>query len=194
MFFKNSLNYFNQFFFFISKQIKNFYLNSKIYNKKISKISNKILEYKPSPSLLDCLIKYEKKKIKIEDLYLNSVWSNKELAEKDYKNMKLIIGDSSIPVLRALGNPRYDMVMKTVDEFTKEHQLSVLSRNNRIIIGSSHKEDDEFLIPVLIKMMNTHQDLKILYAPHEPSNSEIKRIQSAFSEFGLEATVFGTPA
>ena len=87
MFFKNSLNYFSQFFFFISNQIKNFYLNSKIYNKKISKISNKSLEYKPSPSLLDCLIKYEKKKIKIEDLYLNSVWTNKNLSEKDYNNL-----------------------------------------------------------------------------------------------------------
>ena len=87
MFFKNSLNYFSQFFFFISNQIKNIYLNSKIYNKKISKISNKSLEYKPSPSLLDCLIKYEKKKIKIEDLYLNSVWTNKNLSEKDYNNL-----------------------------------------------------------------------------------------------------------
>ena len=87
MFFKNSSNYFGQFFFFISNYIKNFYLNSNIYNKKISKIPNRIIEYKPSPSLLDCLIKYEKKKIKIEDLYLNSVWSNKDLAEKDYKNL-----------------------------------------------------------------------------------------------------------
>jgi len=87
MFFKNSSNYFGQFFFFISNYIKNFYLNSNIYNKKISKIPNRIIEYKPNPSLLDCLIKYEKKKIKIEDLYLNSVWSNKNLAEKDYKNL-----------------------------------------------------------------------------------------------------------
>ena len=87
MFFKNSLNYFSQFFFFISNQIKNFYLNSKIYNKKISKISNKSLEYKPSPSLLDCLIKYEKKKIKIEDLYLNSLWSNKDLTDNDHRNL-----------------------------------------------------------------------------------------------------------
>ncbi|SVC25066.1 uncharacterized protein METZ01_LOCUS277920, partial [marine metagenome] len=87
MFFKNSLNYFNQFFFFLFSHIKNFYLNSKIYNKKISKISNKSLEYKPSPSLLDCLIKYEKKKIKIEDLYLNSVWTNENLSEKDYNNL-----------------------------------------------------------------------------------------------------------
>ena len=87
MFFKNSSNYFGQFFFFISNYIKNFYLNSNIYNKKISKIPNRSIEYKPSPNLLDCLIKYEKKKIKIEDLYLNSVWSNKDLAEKDYKNL-----------------------------------------------------------------------------------------------------------
>jgi len=87
MFFKNSLNYFNQFFFFIFSQIRNFYLSSKIYNRKISKTSEKSLEYKPNPSLLDCLIKYEKKKIKIEDLYLNSVWANKNLLEKDYKNL-----------------------------------------------------------------------------------------------------------
>ena len=87
MFFKNSSNYFGQFFFFISNYIKNFYLNSNIYNKKISKIINRSIEYKPNPSLLDCLIKYEKKKIKIEDLYLNSVWSNKDLTEKDYKNL-----------------------------------------------------------------------------------------------------------
>ncbi|MDC0216342.1 heparinase II/III-family protein, partial [Candidatus Pelagibacter sp.] len=45
------------------------------------------IEYKPSPSLLDCLIKYEKKKIKIEDLYLNSVWSEKNLNKKDNKNL-----------------------------------------------------------------------------------------------------------
>ena len=87
MFFKNSSNYFGQFFFLISNYIKNIYLNSNIYNKKISKIPNRSIEYKPSPSLLDCLIKYKKKKIKIEDLYLNSVWSNTDLTEKDYKNL-----------------------------------------------------------------------------------------------------------
>ena len=37
--------------------------------------------------MLDCLIKYKKKKIKIEDLYLNSIWTNDNLSEKDYKNL-----------------------------------------------------------------------------------------------------------
>ena len=62
MFFKNSLNYFGQFFFFITNQIKNFYLKSKIYNKKISINESNTLNYKPSLSILSCLIKYEKKK------------------------------------------------------------------------------------------------------------------------------------
>ena len=55
MIFKNS-------FLFIRKKIRSFYLNSNIYDKKISSFNESSLEYKPSPSLLDCLIKYNKKK------------------------------------------------------------------------------------------------------------------------------------
>jgi len=62
MLFKNSLNYISQFFFFFTNKTRNLYLNSKIYNKKISQIYSNNLEYKPSPNLLDCLIKYKKKK------------------------------------------------------------------------------------------------------------------------------------
>ena len=87
MILKNSLNYLSQFFFFFSNKIRNFYLNSDIYNKKISKISDKNLEYKPSPSLLDCLIKYEKKKNKIEDFSLNSIWQGENIKENDYKKL-----------------------------------------------------------------------------------------------------------
>ena len=64
MIFQNSLNYLSQFYFFIIKKVRGVYLNSNIYNSKISKTSKKNIEYKPSPSLLDCLIKFEKKKIK----------------------------------------------------------------------------------------------------------------------------------
>ena len=59
--------YKNPFFFGISNQLRKFYLNSKIYDKKISKVDNKDLLYKPSPHLLSSLIKYQKKKFKIED-------------------------------------------------------------------------------------------------------------------------------
>ena len=64
MIFKSSLNYINQFFFFLTNISRKFYLQSNLYNKKISKINDKDLEYKPSPNLLDCLIKYKKRTVK----------------------------------------------------------------------------------------------------------------------------------
>ena len=68
--------YINQFFFSFLNQIRKFYLNSHFYDKKISKTNNKSLVYKPSPHLLSSLIRYQKKKIKIEDFSLDEIWSN----------------------------------------------------------------------------------------------------------------------
>ena len=58
MILRNSLNYLNEFFTFLNSQIRQYYLNSSLYNKKISRINYNNLEYKPSRSLLDCLIKF----------------------------------------------------------------------------------------------------------------------------------------
>ena len=141
MIFKNSLNYFSQFFFFISNYIKNFYLNSNIYNKKISKIPNRSIEYKPSPSLLDCLIKYEKKKIKIEDLYLNSVWSNKDLTEKDYKNLHSFFWLFSLD-LKSSKKITQSVILNWIEENNnynkKNWEVDILSR--RIIAWISNSK------------------------------------------------------
>jgi len=77
----------NNFFLFIKKKTQSLYLNSNIYNKKISYLNDNFLEYKPSPNLLDCLIKYEKKKIDIKHYSFNKVWNNHNLIEKDYNNL-----------------------------------------------------------------------------------------------------------
>ena len=53
--------YINRFFFGFYDQLRKFYLNSKIYDKKISKFANNDLVYKPSPHLLSSIIKYDKK-------------------------------------------------------------------------------------------------------------------------------------
>jgi len=141
MFFKNSSNYFGQIFFFISNYIKNFYLNSNIYNKKISKIPNRSIEYKPSPSLLDCLIKYEKKKIKIEDLYLNSIWSNKNLAEKDYKNLHSFFWLFSLD-LKSSKKITQSVILNWIEENNnynkKNWEVDILSR--RIIAWISNSK------------------------------------------------------
>ena len=58
------------------------YLNSFFYEKKISKIQNKNLEYKPSTYLLSSIIKLQTKKFNIEDFTMDSFWVNDKLNEK----------------------------------------------------------------------------------------------------------------
>ena len=86
MLLKNSISSINEFFSFTLRQIRKIYLNSSIYNKKISIINNYTFNYKPSLSILSCLIKYEKKKNKIEDFYISEIWE-KKINYKDLKKL-----------------------------------------------------------------------------------------------------------
>ena len=79
--------YLSQFFFNILNKLKKFYLNLKIYDKKISKIDDKDLIYKPSPHLLLSLIKYHKKKFRIEDFSIDEIWDKKRLNYKEFKKL-----------------------------------------------------------------------------------------------------------
>ena len=87
MILKSSFNHINEFFLILSSQIRKFYLNSSIYNNKISKINEGDLQYTPSPNLLDCIIKYNKKKKNIEDYFINSIWTNKKIINNSHKNL-----------------------------------------------------------------------------------------------------------
>ena len=79
--------YINQFFFNIYSHAKKIYLNSNLYDKKISRVYNKNLIYKPSPYLLSSLIKYEKKKFKIEDFSLDKIWKNNNIDDREYRKL-----------------------------------------------------------------------------------------------------------
>ncbi len=74
-------------FFSIFNQLHKFYLNSNFYDKKISKVDNKEPIYKPSPYLLSSLIKYQKKKIKIDDFSVNEIWNQNNLSQKEFRNL-----------------------------------------------------------------------------------------------------------
>jgi len=82
----NSLSDINDFFISLKNNFKKIYQNSNFYDKKISKINDNKFEYKPSPYLLSSIIKYQKKKYKIEDFALESIWQN-TLNDEDYKKL-----------------------------------------------------------------------------------------------------------
>ena len=83
---KNSLSFLSQFYLTLKNNFKEAYQNSNFYNKKISKTYNKNFDYKPSPYLLSSVIKYQKKKYKIEDFALESIWKN-NINSEDYEKL-----------------------------------------------------------------------------------------------------------
>ena len=60
MFIRSFFFNFGSFFFQIINQIRRIYLNSPIYNKNISKIDDKVIIFKPSQNIFNCLIKFDK--------------------------------------------------------------------------------------------------------------------------------------
>ena len=85
MLLKSSISLIEEFFSLSLNQIRRIYLKSDIYNKKISTFEKHILSYKPSLSILNCIIKYEKKN-RIEDYYVNTIWE-KKINKKDLKKL-----------------------------------------------------------------------------------------------------------
>ena len=120
MVFSNLLNLINNSYIFSKKRIRSLYLGSNIYNRKITSSIASSLEYYPSPNLLDSLIKYNKKKINIENYSLNKVWDNKELKEKDYKNLNSFFWLFSLD-LRSSKKDTQNVILQWID---KNHRYS----------------------------------------------------------------------
>lgn len=84
-FLNNSLSY-------LYKQIRKVYLNSNIYNRKISRVFDGGLNYVPNLSLLNCIIKSKERNFRIEDFSLEDVWNKIDLNDKDFKRFIVFIG------------------------------------------------------------------------------------------------------
>ena len=109
------------------------------------------------------------------------------ISDQDRDLLNSVYGKKDMPPIKAMGNPRYDMVIQTAkiyDSYEKPNDYK------RIIIGSAHEEEENILIPSLVSLINSYPHLKILYAPHEPNSDEIKRIKNKFKEQGILSTIF----
>ena len=67
--------------------LRNFYLNSFLYDRKISKTITSSFQYKPSTYLLSSIVKIQTKKINIDQFSLETVWSNSNLNHKQFQKL-----------------------------------------------------------------------------------------------------------
>ena len=87
MILRNSLNFISRIFSSTSNQIRKIYLISDYYDKKISKIYNEDIFYKPSPHLLSSLIKYQTNKINVDDITTENLWNNENINNKNFRKL-----------------------------------------------------------------------------------------------------------
>ncbi len=67
--------------------LRNIYLNSFFYNKKISKPFKSFLQYKSSTYLLSSIVKIQTKKINIDEFSLETAWTNNSLNKKQFRKL-----------------------------------------------------------------------------------------------------------
>ena len=67
--------------------LRNIYLNSFIYDRKITKIFNTNFKYKPSTYLLSSLINIKNNKININEFSIEEIWNNKKINKKQLKKL-----------------------------------------------------------------------------------------------------------
>ena len=127
----------------------------------------------------------------ITNSIFNAIYSNLAsiytVTDKDRKYLLKMIKNNKKIIIRVCGNPRYDTIEKT--NFAKTENKPIHKREKRIVIASSHKEDD-FIIPIIIKLQKQYPNIKILYVPHEPNSTEIKRLYKIFLKYKIIPFVF----
>ena len=118
----------------------------------------------------------------------NDISSIYTVTKKDKMLLLDLLNKTQDLRIKVFGNPRYDKVKNDVLENNVMKNLTVLKRAKRIIIGSSHIEDD-FVIPIIMSIISKYSDVKVLYAPHDPSKKEIKRLIKIFSSYNKTPSV-----
>ncbi len=103
----------------------------------------------------------------------------------DYLQVQKLVKGKNSPILRVLGNPRYDQVKEKADEFTVSHTQWVLDREKRIIAGSVHLEDEPFVMEAFANILQKYKDISLVWVPHDPDEKNISRAELFFSEKGL---------
>ena len=114
----------------------------------------------------------------------NSIYT---ITLNDKKKIVMMLKNNTT-IVRTCGNPRYDTIKEMNIKNNKYSSKALNNRAKKIIIASAHKEDD-FVIPILIKISKIYNNLKFFYVPHEPTTFEINRLKKIFKIYKEELVV-----
>ncbi len=119
--------------------------------------------------------------------YFSTIYT---ITEEDHKSLGRIMTNGTRPLVRVLGNPRYDQVKHYADSFTKERTESVLNRDRRLVVGSVWPEDEDVIFEPIIELLREFDDLSVLWVPHEPSGKYISHSVERFTSAGITTNTY----
>jgi 3-deoxy-D-manno-octulosonic-acid transferase len=84
------------------------------------------------------------------------------------------------PKIIPTGDTRYDQVyLRSKDAMKKELLPDEIAQGKKILVaGSTWKEDEDVLIPVILKIQKFEPNFLTILVPHEPTRENIERIET----------------
>jgi 3-deoxy-D-manno-octulosonic-acid transferase len=105
------------------------------------------------------------------------------VSEEDKKLIQQLIGSVKIRVL-TLGDTRYDQVIQRAQE-KMTYTVPKLFKDGFIFIaGSIWPQDVRYLLPPLYRIMDEHENFKLILAPHEPNEYALEMLEDNFQQKG----------
>ena len=114
------------------------------------------------------------------------------ISDRDYRGIRTLLADngSGKSLIKVLGNPRYDSVKQSADEYTEQRTKSLINRPTRLIAGSVWPDDENVILNPLVEIMNKQDGLQLYWVPHEPNNKYIEKSLKSFEFRGFKAKLF----
>ena len=87
------------------------------------------------------------------------------------------------------GNPRFDQVINSSSKINASGKVKIEKRENIFILSSMHKEDRNMFLSQIISFIKEFNDIKIIWASHEPSEQENRYLSNLFKRNNLSVKI-----
>ena len=87
------------------------------------------------------------------------------------------------------GNPRFDQVINISSKINASNKVKIEKREDILILSSMHKEDRNMFLSQIISFIKEYNDIKIIWASHEPSEQENRYLSNVFKKNNLSVKI-----
>ena len=105
--------------------------------------------------------------------------------EDDLISIEKYVSFSDTKNIIVTGNPRFDQVINSSGKINAANKVKIEKREDIFILSSMHKEDRNMFLSQTISFMKEFNDIKIIWASHEPSEQENRYLSNVFKRNNL---------